>query len=153
MTRSIAIERNVDVDFETGAQTLCARAETVVLDDVQGGTLALETSGEEGPRKVVATLSNPHELDPHAVEVPIRLAAVEQPDRFPTFHGAIELSALSEHPPQSQLALVGDLESPSSLLGKLTGSGVSDLDGALQSVLDRVADRLRSSIAQDGTGD
>lgn len=147
MSRSIGIEQNVDVRFATGAQALRSRAEHLVLDDVERGTVPLQgDGGGEESRRAVVTVGHPHELDAHAVEVPIRLTAVEQPERFPTFEGTIELSALSEHPPQSQLALIGAVTSPSSLLGKLTASTRGfDLEATLRAMLDQVADRLRAA--------
>lgn len=154
MTHQITIDQHLDLRFDAGADVLRSRADDIVLDDVAGGTLELRAgTGDDDPRRVVASVDPPRDLDPHAVGVPLRLAAVDDPERFPTFRGTIELSALSDNPPQSQLALTGEVEPPAKLLARLGAAGKADLDEALDDLLERIATRLRDEAARRATVD
>lgn len=152
MQRTISFERGVRVDFDAAAAALAAQAPDVVLDDPLEGTLALDAkvAGFLVSRPVSPTIRGLEGLDPHAVVLPLAWEAAEHPRRFPTFEGMLELSSMSVHPPQSQLALVGQVTPPLGMLGTIgeAAGGTQIADGVLQALLDRIADRLVAVVAE-----
>lgn len=152
MDRSISVERNLRVDFEAGAAALREQAADVVLDDAAERTLVLhaEVGGFDVAREVTVTLGELTQVEPHVVTVPVQWEAVDRPKRFPTFEGALELSSLSEHPAQSQLALVGHVHAPMGVLGKVgeAAGGTQLGDAVLESLVERLTARLQALVAE-----
>ena len=152
MERSISFERTVPVDYDAGVAALRQQARELVLDDPEEGTLVLhaEIAGFDVSRRVAVTVGEVTSLDKHAVKVPVTGEAAEKPKRFPTFEGSIELSALSSHPVQSQLALIGHVEAPLGVLGTVgeAAGGTEIGDAVLRALLERISDRLSALVAQ-----
>ncbi len=151
MERSISFERNVRVAFAAATAALTEQAAEIVLDDARDGTLELDANlaGFVVSRPVTATTGSVDRLDPHAVILPLAWEAAEHPRRFPTFEGMLELSALADHPAQSQLALVGKVRAPLGVLGTIgEAAGGSQIgDGVLEALLDRIVARLVAVVA------
>lgn len=151
MQRSISFERTVPVDYATAVATLRERSAELVLDDPDASTLVLhaEVAGFDVARTVTVALDPLRELDPRAVALPLSWQAAERPRRFPTFTGMIELSALSQRPPTSQLALVGTVTAPLGVLGNLgeAAGGTELADTVLEALLGQLAARLVRLVA------
>ena len=151
MERPISFEVQIRVTFDAAASVLKDRAEEIVLDDPDTGTLDLDATlaGFTVTRPVHVTIGDLERLDPTAVMVPVEWEAAEHPRRFPTFHGIIELSALAERPAQSKLALIGKVKVPMGVLGSIgEAAGGSQIgDDVLSALLDRVAARLVAAVA------
>lgn len=151
MERSISFERTARVAFEAAAAALAEQAPDIVLDDPATGTLELDASlaGFVVSRPVMATLGTVGRLDQHAVVMPLAWQAVEHPRRFPTFRGMIEISALADHPVQSQIALLGRVRAPLGVLGTIgEAAGGSQVgDAVLEALLDRIVERLVATVA------
>lgn len=151
MERSISFERTVPVDYDTAVAALRDRAADLVLDDPGVDTLVLhaEVAGFDVARTVTVTLDELHQLDPHAVTLPLSWQATERPRRFPTFTGMIELSALSQRPPQSQLALVGTVTAPLGMLGSVgeAAGGTQLADAVLEALVEQLETRLVRLVA------
>lgn len=152
MERTISVERYVRVAFDAAAEALRSQGPDVVLDDATDGTLELDAGvgGFVVSRPVTPRIDLTRELDPHAVVLPLAWEATDQPRRFPTFDGMLELSDLSHRPPQCQLALVGTVTAPLGLLGTIgEAAGGRQLgDAVLEALLDRIADRLVAVVAE-----
>lgn len=151
MQRSISFERVVPVDYDTAAAVLRDRSADLVLDHTDSDTLVLhaEVAGFDVARTVTVTLGDLRQLDPHAVALPFSWRATEHPRRFPTFTGMLELSALSERPPQSQLALVGKVTTPLGMLGSVgeAAGGTQLADAVLDALVDELGARLAALVA------
>lgn len=151
MERSISIERSVRVDYEAGVGVLRTQAAQLVLDDQDVGTLVLhaEVAGFDVARQVTVTLGEVTPVDKHAVKLPISWEATDRPKRFPTFDGSLELSAMQDHPAQSQLALVGHVAAPMGLLGKVgeVAGGTELGDAVLEALVERYCERLQALVA------
>ena len=152
MDRHVSIERYANVPYEEAAAGLRAQGPDVVLDDPVAGTIALDAdvAGFLVSRPVTPRIDLTRELDPHAVVLPLAWQAADHPRRFPTFEGLLEVSALSHHPPQVQLALLGTVRPPLGVVGAI-GDAVAGRelgDGALRDLLDRIADRLVAVVAE-----
>lgn len=151
MQRSVLFEQQLRVAFDAAAAVLEARADEVVLDDVEDATLALDATlaGFTVSRPVraeVGALSRPGE---RTVTVALSWAAVERSRHFPTFDGVLELSALAASPPRSQLSLIGSVTVPLGVLGSLgeAAGGTHLGNDALEALLARIADRLVDAVA------
>lgn len=146
MERSISFERTMPVTFDAAARALSARQAEVVLDDPDAGTLELDAdvAGFLVSRPVHPTVEAVDRLDKQAVVVPMAWQAAQHPRRFPTFRGILELSALSERPPQSRLALIGTVRPPLGVLGSMgaAAGGAHLEDSVLETLLDRITARL-----------
>lgn len=152
MERTVSIERYANVPYEDAGAALRAQGPDVVLDDPVAGTIALDAdvAGFVVSRPVTPRIDLTRELDPHAVVLPLAWQAADHPRRFPTFKGLLEVSALSNHPPQVQLALVGTVRPPLGVVGAI-GEAVAGReigDEALTDLLDRIADRLAAVVAE-----
>lgn len=152
MDRSISFEAAVGVDYDAATAALREQPETIVLDDPQARTLVLhaEVGGFDVARSVTVTIGELRQLDAHAVALPIRWQATEKPRRFPTFDGMVELSAMSQRPPQSQLALVGTVTPPLGVLGTVgeAAGGTQLADAVLQALVAQMAERITELVAQ-----
>ena len=152
MERSISFERTVAVDYAAAVAALREQPGDLVLDDEETSTLVLhaEVAGFDVARRVTVTIEDVEEVDKHAVKLPVSWEATEKPKRFPTFDGGIEVSAMSEHPVQSQVALIGTVEAPLGILGTVgEAAGGTDIgDAVLRSLLDRIIARLQALVAE-----
>lgn len=152
MERSISFERTVAVDYDAAVAVLRDQVADIVFDEPDANALVLhaDVAGFDVARTVTVTLGDLRQLDRHAVAVPIRWEAAEHPRRFPTMDGLVELSALSQRPVQSQLALVGTVIPPLGVLGSVgEAAGGTELgDSVLEALLDRMADRLAGLVAE-----
>lgn len=152
MERSISFELTIPVDYDAGVAALRDQPEELLLDDAAAGTLVLhaEVGGFDVAREVTVTIGEPTQLDKHAVKLPVRWEATDKPKRFPTFDGGIELSAMSERPVQSQLALLGTVEAPLGVLGSVgeAAGGTQLGDAVLAALVDRIAARLQALVSE-----
>lgn len=152
MERSISFERTVAVDYDAAVAVLREQPGDLVLDDEDASTLVLhaEVGGFDVARRVTVTIEDVEQLDKHAVKLPVSWEATEKPKRFPTFTGGIEVSAMSTHPAQSQLALIGTVEAPLGVLGTVgEAAGGTDIgDAVLEALLDRMVARLQALVAE-----
>jgi hypothetical protein len=152
MERSISFERTVPVDYDAAVAALREQPGKLVLDDEDASTLVLhaEVGGFDVARQVTVTIDDVEELDKHAVKLPVSWEASVKPKRFPTFDGGIEISAMSSHPVQSQVALVGTVTAPLGILGTVgEAAGGTDIgDAVLDALLDRIVARLQALVAE-----
>lgn len=152
MERSISFELTVPVTYDAGVAALRDQPEQLLLDDAAAGTLVLhaEVGGFDVAREVAVTLGELTQLDKHAVKLPVRWEAADNPGRFPTFDGGLELSAMSSHPVQSQLALLGIVTPPLGVLGSVgeAAGGTQLGDGVLSALLERIAARLQGLVSE-----
>lgn len=152
MERSISFERTVEVDYDAAVAALREQARDILLDDPAAGTLVLhaEVGGFDVAREVAVTIGQVVALDKHAVKLPVSWEAAERPRRFPTFEGGIELSAMSSHPVQSKLALLGRVEAPLGMLGSVgeAAGGTQLGDAVLRALVERITTRLQAVVAE-----
>lgn len=151
MDRRISFEHTLPVNYDAAAAALRERSAEVVLDDPGGEALVLhaKVAGFDVARTVTVRLGEPRQVDAHAVAVPLSWQATERPRRFPTFAGVVELSALSQRPPQARLVLVGTVSAPLGVLGSLgdAAGGTRLADAVLEALVERLGTRLVRLVA------
>lgn len=152
MQRPISTERNVPLAYEAAVAALTEEPARIVLDDEDRRSIDLHAgvAGFDVAREVAVDVGSVSRLDAHAVVLPLAWEAVEHPRRFPTFDGMLELSAMSKHPPQTQVALIGTVRVPFGVMGTIGESfaGTELGDAVLDALLDRFVDRLRDVVRE-----
>ncbi len=153
MNRQIAIDTTVSVEWEAGLRSLRSHLLDIICDDPETRTVRLTTvvAGTEMTRLGTVEVGELRTVDRHTATASVRWEADEHARRFPTVEGMLELSGLSEHPPLSRLAFLGEHHAPLGLLGTL-GDAAGGLEmgrDAARLLLERAAERLAAAVKAD----
>jgi len=158
VSRPFCVETTIDQPFDAIATAIThdpasAFANTVWVDqrvamvplDVAVGPLDVE-------RYVVLEVGDPYARGTHELVVPLRWRAAHHAGRYPTAEAVLEVLALSNHPPRTQISIVGTYEVPLGWLGQAADrvAGERIVATSVGQLVDEVARRLEA--ATEGAG-
>lgn len=151
MDRTLTSDTTIEVLWDVALNVLRRDARSLVCDDADAGTIRLGATiaGTELTRHAVVEVGELRELGPHAVAVPVTWRAGEHEHRFPTVEGIFEVSGLSEHPPLTRLAFVGQHDAPLGILGTVgdAAGGRALATQSVQSLTERIGVRITDAVA------
>lgn len=121
MERELYVYRYVDQPFGDVVRLLREGSQHV-LDEATGAARRRaddfsarvhgDVAGFDVGREVTVALGAPEHLDVHCVSFPVRWAAEDGQGLFPSLRGRLEIAALSEDPPLSQVSFMGEYRPP-----------------------------------------
>lgn len=125
MRRILHSYEHTDAPYQDVVTLLRWRAEELILDSFAGDieeqppAVAMELGGFDVMRDVTVTVGELEPFGAHTVRLPFQWEAARHAAWFPKVDAALEVTALSNHPPRTELAFFGSYGVPLGLVGTI----------------------------------